>query len=325
MSQHRRANVPAAGIAAKAVVAAAQARPWADQDWGRRLVAGFPDRLRGALDRWQLRVEGLHLDGAGLPVLVVRRPDGEPGVLKFDGAGTDLAALVPALRAAAGRAYVRLLDHDEGHGAVLLEHLGPALASQVPDEAEQVRLIAAVLPQAWDAVSPALPAHPEPARKATDLGELVRQARDQGLADDAVLARAAGLADELATSPGPRQVMVHGDAHALNVLRRGPHEAPQWVLIDPDGPVGGCEAEYDVGVVLRDQQRTIAALDDRFGPGAGRRWHRRLVEATAADVGLDAERVAAWAYLERVTTGIWLRRLGHDSEGEVWLSSATRL
>lgn len=40
---------------------------------------------------------------------------------------------------------------------------------------------------------------------------------------------------------------------------------------------------------------------------------------------LDRERVAAWAFVERVTTGVWLGRLGYAEEGASWLATAARL
>lgn len=115
--------------------------------------------------------------------------------------------------------------------------------------------------------------------------------------------------------------MVHGDPHSLNALQRAADG--RHVLIDPDGFC--CEREYDAGVVLRDLAGPISHLERTEGPGAGRRWHAELTRTVAQRLDLDAGRVAAWALLERVTTGVHLGRLGYAEESTAWLGLAARM
>lgn len=304
------------------VVRLATSRPWAQQGWAQDLLVGLPDRLDAAVQRWSLTLEGAHLDGAGLPVLDVLVA-GAPAVLKLDGAGTDLAQQVRVLRAADGRGYVRLLDHAPDLGAALLERLGRPLSDTVPDPVAQTETLCDLLELAWE-----LPADVGQATAPEDKALGLLEILTEELAHDGdsgaprhteILCRAADLARELARSPAPVQVVVHGDPHSLNALRRN----GSYAFIDPDG--FRCEREYDAGVVLRDLMRQIDELDRRERPGAGRRWHASLVDRVADRLGLDRERVAAWAFVERVTTGVWLRRLGYAEEGEGWLATAGRM
>lgn len=300
------------------VLALVRARPWAGEPWARDLVESFPDRLRAALARWDLSIVRAFTEGAELPVLEVRVRDDGAAVLKLGGHGTDHAQQVRVLRAADGRGYVRVLDHDEELGATLLEHLGPPLHAESPSPEAEVDVLAGLLPLTWDL--PSTVCHPSsPSQKARSLLALVDRAleADEGR-HSTVLDAARRLALALLEDPSPRQAVLHGDPHAGNALRRG----VEHVLIDPDGFLG--EPEYDAGVALRDHQQLLDGLE-RHEPGAGRRRHAGLVARMAQRLELDPGRITAWAHLERVTTGIHLRNLGWTQEGESWLRTARHL
>lgn len=303
------------------VIDLARARPWAHLPWAAGLLDSFPGVLTSAVARWDLTVERAHLDGAGLPVLEVRR-GGVPAVLTFDGVGREQAHLVRILQAADGHGYVRVLDHDPELGTALLERLGEPLARAVPDPAQQTEILCDLLEQAWELpLEVGSPTRPE--EKAHGLLGILEHGLQDGATaarHRAVLERAHGLATGLARSPQAQQVVVHGDAHSLNVLRRRRGGAEGFALIDPDG--FRCEREYDAGVVLRDHGPLLAQIALAEGPAAARRWHGALVDRIAARLGLDRDRVEAWAFVERVTTGVHLGRLGSPAEGSTWLRSA---
>jgi len=300
------------------VVALVRARPWVGAPWAGDLVASYPGRLRSALARWDLTVVRAFTEGAELPVLEVRGRDGGAAVLKLGGHGSDHAQQVRVLRAADGRGYVRVLGHDEELGATLLERLGPPLHVGAASPEAEVDVLADLLPVTWDL--PSAVAHPfAPSQKARSLLALVDGALESH--EDRhrpVLEGARRLALALSEDPSPRQVVLHGDPHAGNALRRG----ADHVLIDPDGFLG--EPEYDAGVALRDHQQLLDDLE-RHEPGAGRRRHAGLVARMAVRLELDPDRITAWAHLERVTTGIHLRSLGWTQEGEAWLRTARHL
>lgn len=297
------------------------ARPWAGRPWARELVEAFPERLDAALARWELTVTGAHTDGAELPVLAVHGRTIGPAILKLGGHGSDLSQQVRLLRAAQGRGYVRVLEAAEDLDAVLLEELGQPLHRSLPDPAAQSHALAALLPATWELPASVGAPH-APGQKAAALLALVEDALSEFEGTPgahALLERARSLALDLRDDPSPVQVVLHGDPHSGNALRRG----DEHVLIDPDGFLG--EREYDAGVMLRDHQHRIDELDRAEGAGAGRRWHAQLAREITSRLELDPERVLAWAHLERVTTGLFLGRLGWHRESEAWLRTAGRM
>lgn len=306
------------------VVALVRRRPWADHEWAREEVAAFPDRFERILTQWRLTVSKAHLDGVGFPVLTVERAGAPSAVVKFGGAGTDLAHQAKILEVADGRGYVRLLDYDAELDVALLEHLGPTLAHTRTDPAAQAEILAELLRLAWEVpLEAGTPYAPD--EKARTSVELLKDehARHREAVERsphaAVVERALRQAEHLASNPRPDQVVVHGDPHSLNALQR----ESSFALIDPDG--FRCEREYDAGVVLRDCQHIIDEIDLTDAPGSGGRWHRRLVNRIADRLELDRDRTAAWAFVERVTTGIWLGRLGYAEESNGWLNTAARI
>lgn len=321
-------------LTAEEVVELARSRPWADRPWARELLDSFPGRLAQVTARWQLTIERAHLEGAGLPVLDVHCAGSHsssrrsPAVVKFDGVGADLPQQARVLEAADGHGFVRLLEYDAEAGAMLLERLGPTLWREAPDPIAQTDHIADLLEQAWQLpLDVGLPFTPDQQARSllsgieNALGTELGAGTNGAPVSDRVrtLQRAQELAQDLAVSPSSTQVVVHGDPHASNVLRRG----EGFAFIDPDG--FRCEPEYDAGVALRDQQGTIDDLERHQSPGAGRRWHQWLTRRLATRLELDPERVAAWAFVERVTTGLHLKMLGYADEGESWLATADRL
>ncbi|WP_192796764.1 aminoglycoside phosphotransferase family protein [Serinicoccus kebangsaanensis] len=303
------------------VVALARARPWADQDWAAPLLDSFPDVLARTVDHWGLVIERAHLDGVGLPVLEVRRGE-HPAAVKFDDAGTDLTQQVRVMRAAEGRGYCRLLDHAEHIGSALLERLGPSLARTTPDGVAQVEVLVDLLEQAWEL--PLSVADDEQlGEKASQLLAIVEtEVADGGWVNGHTPAftHAATLARALVEQPLTDRVVVHGDAHSLNVLER---PGVGHAFIDPDGFL--CEREYDAGVALRDLMAELESLARTESPATVRDWHRSQVDRVSARLELEADRVSAWAFVERVSTGVWLHRLGFLDEAERWLRSADLL
>ncbi|KUG57131.1 hypothetical protein AVL62_15175 [Serinicoccus chungangensis] len=300
------------------VVAVARARPWADQEWAAALLQRFPDVLAATVRRWDLVIERAHTDGVGLPVLEVRR-GGEPAAVKFDDAGTDLGQQVRVMQAAAGRGYCRVLDHEADLGAALLERLGPSLARTTADGLAQVEVLVGLLEQAWE-LPLEVAQDEQPGEKASQLLAIVEtEIADGGWVHrhTAAFDRAAALSRELVEHPDPDRVVVHGDAHSLNALQR---PGGGYAFIDPDGFL--CERDYDVGVALRDLMAELEQISGADGPAAAREWHRRQVASVSRRLGLEPDRVDAWAFVERVTTGVWLHRLGYVEEGERWLSTA---
>ena len=114
-------------------------------------------------------------------------------------------------------------------------------------------------------------------------------------------------------------VAVHGDPHPANLLqvpspRAG--AASGWCFVDPDGFVA--DRAYDLGVALRDWSSHVEA------PG-GRARLEGWCELLAARSGVDATRIWEWGFLERVSTGLYVRSFGAERAAEPFLRTAALL
>jgi streptomycin 6-kinase len=137
--------------------------------------------------------------------------------------------------------------------------------------------------------------------------------------DRRVLRTALDHADALVGHDPATTVVLHGDAHPGNTLpvlspRAG---APAGhVLVDPDGFAG--DPAYDAGVVLRDFCAHLT------GPDARSRLEG-WCDLVAGRTGTDPSRVWAWAFLERVSTGLYVTSFGAERVGRPFLDTAAHL
>lgn len=284
------------------------------------VLDGLAELLTDLVERWSLTLGEVYGEGLGVPVVAVVA-EGVPAVLKIERAGPAFAAQVATLEAAKGRGYAAVLASDVARGAVLLERLGASLASTRLAPAAQVDHLTAALRLAWEVPVSLAPPVADGDDKAAQLAGIVRRFRQ---ADDddrwgAALDRAHELARHLCATRDPaRDVLCHGDPHPGNALQAG--GIPRYKLVDPDGL--RCEPEYDVGVTLRDFSREVLAARDHATAVAR---HDALCERAARATGTDVERVRQWAFVERVTTGLYLRWFHDDETAETFLDSATVL
>ncbi|MGW3283866.1 aminoglycoside phosphotransferase family protein [Streptomyces sp. NPDC001002] len=263
---------------------------------GRDFVAGLPDLAASFLDRWGLRLDGPAMHGVSALVLPVVRADGVPAVLKLQLLDEESVGEPVALRVWDGDGAVRLLDHDEPTGTMLLERLDPArMLSYVPDSREAVLVIADLLAH--------LTAGPAPAglRRLGDIAEAMLERTPRTLeripdpADRRLVADCAAAVREVADTPGDR--LLHWDLHFENVL--GADRAP-WLAIDPK-PLAG-----DPGFDL------LPAIDNRFDP-AEVRWR---FDAMTDVLGLDRERARAWTLGRVLQNCLWEVEEGRSLEEE---------
>ncbi|WP_432830073.1 AAA family ATPase [Dactylosporangium sp. CA-092794] len=299
---------------------------------GEAWLAGLPGLLAGLAADWSITV-GARLDGGrtayvaeattheGTPaVLKVSIPPGIDGVTPFD-------RQLAALRLAGGDPYVGLIRHDVPRQALLLERLGQPMAAldwpasrqlealtrtaargwrPVPDHgrlpgwAEAARWHAAFIPSMWDDL-----AHPC-SEAAIDLA-----------------VRCAG-AREAAFDPG-RAVLVHGDVHAFNALQKpGPARADMgFRLVDPGGLIS--EPAHDLGVI---QARGVQGWLDELAAGRPQQALHKVASScrhASRITGVDPEAIWQWAYIEMVSTGLHVLRLGDHEEAETFLAVADKL
>lgn len=285
---------------------------------GAAWAEALPGRLDSLATDWDLELGRSLPGGSNSYVVRVRTGDGAEAVLKVVLDDQGLADQVRVLRAADGRGYARLLRFDLARGALLLESLGDSLQAGGRCAEEQLVVLADTLGLAWQ------PAHldrvPTEQDKAVGLARLVSDhwsrlvrpcpvaVRDQAL-------RYAGL---LAAAPAESLVVVHGDPHpgnALAVRRRRPGADTGYCFVDPDGFVA--DRAYDLGVALRDSSSTVL----REGPAAVHAYAALLADRT----GVGVERIWQWAFLERVSTGLFVLGLGSEPVARPFLASAELL
>lgn len=285
---------------------------------GEAWSAALPDRLADLARAW-----GLDL-GRGLPggsASYVARATTRAGadvVLKvgLPGQATAIAREAAVLRAADGRGYARFLAHDGERGAVLMEALGPSLERAMLGPHRTLDVLAATLRDAWglDLDEP----RTGPSR-ADELATMVRDLAEvhPGACDDAVLDRALSVAALLASGDDPAaRVWAHGDPHPANALQRG----DTWAFVDPDGL--WADPAYDAGIAVREW---LGRVEDAARDGDPHALIASYAGRLAAATGLDAERVAAWGYLERVSTGLYVLDFGAEVMGRRFLDSARLL
>lgn len=264
---------------------------------GRAFVAGLPRRAAGFLRRWELRLDGPSMYGMCALVLPVARADGTPAVLKLQPLDEESAGEPLALRVWDGDGAVRLLEHDESTGTLLLERLDSARAlTQVPDTREAVAVVGALLARLTSVAAPA------GIRRLGGIARAMLQRTPQALervpdpADRRLLADCAAAVREVAEEPGDR--LLHWDLHYDNVLAAGPggdrraadgDRRGPWLAIDPK-PLAG-----DPGFEL------FPALWNRYDPAET----VRRFDALTGALELDRERARAWTLGRVLQNCLW--------------------
>ncbi|MEU1006168.1 aminoglycoside phosphotransferase family protein [Streptomyces tibetensis] len=253
---------------------------------GRAFIAGLPEQTARFLDHWGLKPDGPPMHGvSALVVPVVRTADKTPAVLKLQILDEESEGEPVALRAWDGDGAVRLLDHDEPTGTMLLERLDEnRMLSHVPDTHRAVVTIAELLGHLTSfPAPPGIRSLDDIARAMLDLspwalGRIPDPETRRAVADLAAAVR------EVVDEPGDR--LLHWDLHFDNVLACD--RAP-WLAIDPK-PLAG-----DPGFEL------WPALDNRFDPD-DILWR---FDAMTDVLALDRDRARAWTLARLLQNALW--------------------
>ncbi|MFF2249091.1 aminoglycoside phosphotransferase family protein [Streptomyces sp. NPDC058142] len=252
---------------------------------GRAFIAGLPARVEEFVERWDLRVDGPAMHGMAALVLPVVRGDGAPAVVKFQILDEETEGEPVALRVWDGAGAVRLLDHDDATGTMLLERLDSGrMLDSVEDSRKAVLVIAELLARLTSGPAP------EGMRRLSGIaaGMLAQVpsalAAVPGAADRALLADCAAAVREVADEAGDR--LLHWDLHFENVLAA---EREPWLAIDPK-PLAG-----DPGFDLK------PAIDNRFDADEVV-WR---FDAMSGVLGLDRERARAWTLGRVLQDSLW--------------------
>ena len=245
------------------------AEPWGLAPW---LMARLEHTAREVAADWGLAL-GPRI-AAGRYSFVA--PAGD-AILKVVPVEDDMVATQPeALRLWDGRGAVRLLRHDPLRRAMLLERARPGDDASTVDPAAALRAAISVGTRIWRGVT----------RGETFpwIGDRVPRWLDDA-GDHELVSRARERFRALA--PRDDDVLLHGDLHHHNIIRRG----DQWVAIDPQ-PITG-EREFDVPTLF-------------WNPIGSRMPTRESIEtviAAFAAAGLDPERMRAWGAIRGAFQG----------------------
>ncbi|MFE7133202.1 aminoglycoside phosphotransferase family protein [Streptomyces sp. NPDC057638] len=266
----------------------------------RAWIEGLPTLARDLLDRWELSPDGPSAHGMAALVLPVLRADGEPAVLRLQRVTDESEGVPLGLRAWDGAGIVRLLDHDPGSGAQLLERLDARRPlSSLTDDDEIMGILAGVMARLVS-----VPAPEGLRRLATVAAAMVEQSPGavgalRHPAERDLVRRCAGVVAELTGEAGDR--LLHWDLHYDNVLAAG---REPWLAIDPE-PLAG-----DPGFEL------LPALDNRWDEavatgdvrGTVLRRFDRLTEA----LGLERDRAVGWTLGRVLQNALWDIEDGKD-------------
>ncbi|WP_030381317.1 MULTISPECIES: aminoglycoside phosphotransferase family protein [unclassified Streptomyces] len=279
-------------------------------------LRALPELLRQAVALRGLTVERVHRpSGRSGLIVLVRRADGSPAVLKLAPAAARPGSERAALTRWDGFGAVRLLDADDAPdgsddaGVLLLERLHPEMSVRSLPEAKALLEAAGTLRRLW--VEP-------PAGHAfeTVAGRTGRQAeamRAGAEADEEVrpLVDAALAAREELLASAPEGRLLHGTFRQSKVLAG---ERMPWLAVGPDPVVGECA--FDLARLVRDR------VEDLVAAPSGAATTRRRVKRLAESLELDRERVRGWTLFRAVESGVRARRVGRPRDAEVLLEFA---
>jgi streptomycin 6-kinase len=282
--------------------------------WAERL----PGLLADLAHDWDLDLGRQLPGGSNSYVVRAAAADGAAAVLKVVLDDDGLADQIRVLDTADGRGYARLLRADPDRGALLLEALGDPLQSSGRSAHDQLRIIADTLALAW------LPAPvdrvPTESDKAVGLAGLITEHFERLGRPCPVPVRDQALryAELLADAPAEALVVVHGDPHPGNALAVGrprPGAETGYCFVDPDGFVA--DRAYDLGVAMRDFSSTVLQQ--------GRPVLESYAQLLAKRAGVEADRIWRWAFVERVSTGLYVLGFGSEAVARPFLDSAAVL
>ena len=282
---------------------------------GAAWIAELPRVIEDLQQRWSITLGRPLPGGSSSYVVRVRRADGSPAVLKISLLTVQIDREVAVLRRADGRGYARLLDHDLSSGALLLESLGPTLAASGRSPEEQLVVLAETLQEAWLSYDGPEPAGADDKAVAAEPHRLglvsARSIRAVAAVDQALRYAELLWGDALAGVAGGRSRR-SASGNALTVPRRRPGR--DRLLLRRPG---------------RLRRRSRVRPRCHHARLLGRRDCARPLEAYAqllADrTGVDVTRIWRWAYLERVSTGLYVLGFGSEAVGRPFLDSAERL
>ncbi|MEU1401314.1 aminoglycoside phosphotransferase family protein [Streptomyces sp. NPDC005728] len=281
----------------------------AGDDW----LARLPGTALRAVARRELTAERVQVPGGRSSLVVlVRRADGTPAVLKLAPARARPESERAALAHWAGLGAVQLLEadaEDAAEGVLLLERLHPDVSVRSLPEAKALLEAAGTLRRLWveppgDQVFETVAERTGRQAEAMRAGALA-EPEAAPLVDAALAAR-----EELLAAP-PEQRLLHGTFRQSKVL--GAERMP-WLAVGPDPVVGECA--FDLARLVRDR------VEDLIATPSGAATTRRRIKRLAESLDVDLERLRGWTLFRAVESGVRARRVGRPKDAELLLEFA---
>ncbi|WP_328422784.1 aminoglycoside phosphotransferase family protein [Streptomyces sp. NBC_00443] len=275
-------------------------------DW----LVKLPDAAHQAVTLRELTVERVQMPGGRSSLVVlVRRADGTPAVLKLAPPRARPQSERAALAHWGGAGAVQLLDGPPVEGVLLLERLHPDVSVRSLPEAKALLEAAGTLRRLW--VEPPGD-HPfetvaeRTGRQADAMrATAARDTEVTPLVDAALAAR-----EELLAAP-PERRLLHGTFRQSKVLAG---ERMPWLAVGPDPVVGECA--FDLARLVRDR------VEDLIASPSGAATTRRRVKRLAESLDVDQERLRGWTLFRAVESGVRARRVGRARDAELLLEFA---
>ncbi|MER5552711.1 aminoglycoside phosphotransferase family protein [Streptomyces sp. NPDC002793] len=244
-------------------------------------------------------------------VLLVRRADGTPAVLKIAPPGAAPALERAALAHWNGWGAVELLEADTAvpDEALLLERLHHEMSLRSLPEAKALLEAAGTVRRLWVEPPPGHAFETVAERTARQLEPMraaaVRDPALGPLVSAALAARAELVLDS------PELLLLHGNFRQSKVLSG---ERAPWLAVGPE-PLAG-ERAYDLARLVRDR------VEDLIASPGGPVTARRRVKKLADSLEVDQARLRGWTLFRAVESGTRALTAGRRQDGELSLEFA---
>ncbi len=256
-------------------------------------LADLPRVIEECARQWNLRV-GRPFDSAYVSVpLRAVTADGTEVVLKLQWPHRESEHEAAALMHWDGDGAIRLLEHDPGLDALLVERCVPgAPLSSIP-QSEAMEVLADLLPRLWKPAGETFRPLAEEAAHWAD--ELVKKwsIEDQPLEKRLREVTLEAL-DTLPSTQG-EQVLLHQDLHGENILSA---QREPWLVIDPK-PLAG-EREFGLASIVRSSE---------FGKEPDDVIYR--LDTLSERLRLDRERGRLWSIAQTIAWSSGEHSAGH--------------
>lgn len=261
---------------------------------GRRWLTRLPALLEECRARWSLELGAPFGDLSYNFVIPARDPRGRDVVLKLGVPCRELRSEASALRLFDGAGAVRLLDHDAGRGALLIERALPGTTlHSLPDDTEATRAAARLMLSLW-CDPPARHAFPSLAEWFRAFVRLRSNFGGGCGPFPPELIEKAERTFAVLNASSERAVILHGDLHHANILSS---EGGGWLAIDPKGLCGA--PGYEVGPFMLNRLPVDAS------DSALLEFMRARLSTFAEELRIDARRLAGWAFCYAVLSAVW--------------------